>query len=334
MGVEKSEFGFAIVGAGAIGSILGAHLARAGHSVVMLARGNRARQVVTDGLHITGLVEFSTPVRVLCDATHLRSAEVLIIAMKMPGTADALASLRHVKLGAVFSIQNGPLKNELLTDVFGEQRVLGSLADVSGEMLDSGEIVFTRNVNVLVGEMSGEASPRAQHIAGIIDASGVRAAASENIQNLEWSKFAAWGGLMALSVTTRATTWSYLTDPGSARVIARLVREMGLLTHALGIDLTDKSVLPVATICRGTEEDAIGEVIKVGRGFEINARQHRMSSLQDLLAGRPLEIHETIGYALQKATHCRIALPLLDALYHLLSAIDRTRFIPGTSKQK
>jgi ketopantoate reductase len=86
-------------------------------------------------------------------------------------------------------------------------------------------------------------------------------------------------------------------------------------------------------MCRGTEEDAIGEVIKVGRGFEMNARQHRMSSLQDLLAGRPLEIHETFGYALQKATNCRIALPLVEAVYHLLSAIDRTRFIPGTREQ-
>jgi 2-dehydropantoate 2-reductase len=333
MGVAKSEFEFAIVGAGAIGSILGAHLARAGHSVVMLARGNRERQILTDGLRITGLVEFSTPVHTLHDPSHLRSAEVLIVAMKTPGTADTLANMRHADFGATLSIQNGPLKNDLLADAFGRQCVLGSLADTSGEMLGSGEIVFTRNVNVLVGELSGEASPRAQHIAGTIDASGVRAAAAENIQNLEWSKFAAWAGLMALSVTTRATTWSYLTDPGSARVIARLVREMGLLTHALGINLTDRSVLPVATMCRGTEEDAIGEVIKVGRGFEMNARQHRMSSLQDLLAGRPLEIHETFGYALQKATNCRIALPLVEAVYHLLSAIDRTRFIPGTREQ-
>jgi 2-dehydropantoate 2-reductase len=325
MGAEKSEFDFALLGAGAIGSIVGAHLVRAGHSVVMLARERRARQIQTDGLRITGLVELSVPVHALCDPSRLRSASVLVVAMKTPGTAEALANLRHANIGAAFSIQNGLLKDELLANAFGASRVLGCVADTSGEMLASGEIVFTRNVNVLVGELSGEASPRAQQIAGTIDASGVRAAAAQNIQGLEWSKFVAWAGLMALSVTTRAVTGSYLSDPGSALVLARLVREMGLLAHALGVELTDKSVLPVATICRGTEERAIGAVMNVGREFELNARQHRMSSLQDLLAGRPLEIHETFGYALQKATHCGMALPLVDAFYHLLSAIDRTR---------
>jgi 2-dehydropantoate 2-reductase len=308
---NKVDFEFAFLGAGAIGSILGAHLARAGHSVVMLARSHRARQIQTDGLRITGLVEFSAPVRTLCDVSQLRNAEVLIVAMKALGTADTLAKLRHVHIGAALSIQNGPWKNHLLASVFGSQRVLGSLADTSGEMLTSGEVVFTRNVNVLVGELSGEASPRAQHIARTIDTSGVRAAAAVNIQGLEWSKFAAWVGLMALSVTTRRVTWSYLADPGSALVLARLVREMGLLAHALGIALTDKSVLPVATICRGTEGEAVDAVMKVGREFELNARQHRMSSLQDLEAGRPLEIHETLGYALQKAAHYKIACPWL-----------------------
>ncbi len=50
-----------------------------------------------------------------------------------------------------------------------------------------------------------------------------------------------------------------------------------------------------------------------------------MSSLQDLLAGRPLEIHETLGYALRKAKEQNLSLPLLASLYSLVSAIDRTR---------
>ena len=322
---NQSEFDFALLGAGAIGSILGAHLARAGHSVIMLTRERRARQIRADGLRITGLAEFSTPVHTLCDPSRLRSARVLIVAMKTPGTAEALTNLCDADIGAAFSIQNGPLKNEILANVFGTQRVLGSLADTSGEMLPSGEIVFTRNVNVLIGELSGEASARARHIAGTIDASGVRAAAAKNIQSVEWSKFVAWVGLMSLSVTTRAATWKYLTDPGSALVLARLVREMGLLVHTLGIELTDKSVLPVATMCQGTEESAVGAVMQAGREFELNARQHRMSSLQDLEAGRPLEIHETLGYALQKAERCKITLPLVETFYHVISAIDRTR---------
>jgi 2-dehydropantoate 2-reductase len=321
----RPEFEFAVLGAGAIGSILGAHLARAGHRVVMLARGRRADEVQAEGLRITGLADFALSVPTLTDSRALNSVGVLIVAMKTPGTAEALAGLRQLDVDVAFSIQNGPLKDELLVDAFGEERVLGALADTSGELLPSGAVVFTRNVNILLGELPGELSPRAQRIAATIDASGVRAMARADIQSLEWSKFAAWVGLVALSVTTRAATWRYLSDPGSALVLARLVREMGQLMRAARIELTDESVLPVATLCGGSEEAAVEAVMQVGREFELKAPGHRMSSLQDLEAGRPLEIHETLGYALRKATQHGVPLPLVEAFYHVVSAIDRTR---------
>ncbi len=70
---------FAILGAGAIGSILGAHLARAGHSVVMLIRERRAQQIQAGGLRIKGLSDFAVPVQTLTDASKLRRADVLIV---------------------------------------------------------------------------------------------------------------------------------------------------------------------------------------------------------------------------------------------------------------
>src|SRR5207302_10195962 len=85
-----ADFEFAILGAGAMGSLIGAHLARAGHTVAMLARGERARQLEERGLAIRGLAEFSTPVRTLRDPAALESAGTLIVATKTPGTAQAL----------------------------------------------------------------------------------------------------------------------------------------------------------------------------------------------------------------------------------------------------
>lgn len=324
-GPPAGEYEFVVLGAGAIGSILGAHLARAGHDVAMLARGRRAEQVRAQGLKITGLAEFATPVATLTDPAQLRGARVLIVAMKTPGTAEALAALRHARIDLALSIQNGPLKNELLGEAFGEQRVLGALADTSGELLAGGEVVFTRNVNIMLGELSGQMTERAQRIARDIDAAGVRSTAVARIRSLEWSKFAGWVGLMALSVTTRAVTWRYLTDPEAALVVARIVREMGQLAHASGIELTDEAVLPVVTICSQSESDAVAAVLKVGHEYETRAPGHRMSSLQDLLAGRPLEVHETLGYAVRKAAQRGVSMPLAEAFYHVIAAVDRMR---------
>lgn len=319
----KSDFEFAVLGAGALGTIVGSHLVRAGHSVVMLARGRRAEQIRNEGLRVTGLKELTVQVETLTDPAQLRSARVFIVAMKTPGTATALAAVRRATIEVALSLQNGPLKNELLAEAFGAPHVLGALADTSGELLSDGQVIFTRNVNIMIGELTGDCSTRAQEIAGAIDASGVRAIAVADILGREWSKFAAWVGLMALSVTTRAASWRYLSDPGAARVLVRLVREVGQLMQAMNVALTDESVLPVATLCRGAEDEAVATVMRVGRDFEVKAPRHRMSSLQDLEAGRALEIHETLGYALRKAAEYGVGLPLVEAFYYVIAALDR-----------
>lgn len=317
---------FAILGAGAIGSILAAHLARAGHSVIVIARGERARAVERDGLRIKGLADFSVRVGVVVDPTQLEAAETLIVAMKTPGTEAALERLQHVRVGAALSIQNGVLKNELLARAFGADRVLGALADTSGELLPSGEVLFTRNVSLPIGELTGDISDRAQRIAGMIDAAGVRCTAVADIVAMEWSKFTVWLGLMSMAVTTRSASWRYLSDADCALVLVRLVREVAAVARAQGIALVDGATgTPLRTILDAPEPDAVAAVRKAGEQMRTRAPDHRMSALQDLEAGRPLEVEETFGYAARKARELGLSLPLLDSCHHLVAAIDRIR---------
>ena len=323
------EFEFAVLGAGAMGSIVGAHLTRAGHAVAMLARGRRALQLQEHGISVRGLSEFATAVTVIADPALLAGAGTLIVATKTPGTAAALASLAHAHFDAALSIQNGPLKNEILEQAFGAPKVLGALADTSGELLPDGTVLFTRNVNIMIGELPRGDSERARRIAAALDGAGVRAASSAQILTLEWSKFCSWVGLMSLAVTTRAPTWKYLSDPDSALVLARLVREMGHLAAALRIELSDRAILPTASLCAGSETEAVRILTRTGVHYRKTAPAHRMSALQDVEAGRPLEVNETLGYALEKARQLGLELPLLDCFRHLIGAIDRTGRLAG-----
>ena len=317
---------FAILGAGAIGSILAAHLARSGHSVVVIARGERARAVERDGLRIRGLADFSVRVGVITDPAQLPAADTLIVATKTPGTEAALERLKHVRVEAALSIQNGVLKNELLAKAFGAQRVLGALADTSGELLPSGEVLFTRNVNLPLGELAGGITDRARRIAGMIDGAGIRASAVADIVSMEWSKFTVWLGLMSMAVTMRSVSWRYLMDPDCAQVLVRLAREVATVATAQGIALADgAAALPLRTILDAPEPDAVEAVRKAGEQMRLRAPHHRMSALQDLEAGRPLEVEETFGYAVRKARQLGLSLPLLETCHRLVAAIDRIR---------
>jgi 2-dehydropantoate 2-reductase len=190
-------------------------------------------------------------------------------------------------------------------------------------MLAAGPVLFTRNTRLAVGELDGSDSARARSIAATLEACGIRAAADRDILGLEWSKFAAWAPMMIVSVTTRALTWKFLLDPGAALVLVRLVREVGALADARQVRLSDSGVLPVATICGSSDQDAVAALAVIGREMQSSAPLHRMSTLQDLEAGRPLEIEETLGHALRMAAGLGLTLPLLSGCYPLVAGIDR-----------
>lgn len=316
---------FAILGPGALGSILAAHLVAAGHDVAVLARGERARHLEAHGLRIQGLARISTAVQVITDPAELEAAKVLIVATKTPGTEAALERLRHVRVDLAFSVQNGVLKDELLTRAFGTDRVLGALANTSGELLPSGEVLFTRNVNLPLGELTGGAG-RASRIAAMIDAAGIRSSAVADIRSREWSKFACWIPLMGLAVVTRAETWRYLSDPHCALALVQITREAARLAEAKGIALQEEGILfPLRTVIEAPDAEAVAAVQATGEKLRVDGPEHRMSSLQDLLAGRALEVEETLGHAVRTAASLGLTLPRLENLYHLVAGVDRLR---------
>src|SRR5437899_11539545 len=141
-----------ILGAGALGTVLGAHLARAGEDATLLARGQRAAYLQEHGATITGLVDFTVPVRVVTDPSQLHDADVLMVTVKTYDMVAALASVKHLDVGSVLSIQNGVLKNEQLAQTFGWEKVLGAMVIIGAEVLPTGTVRCTANQGLLLGE--------------------------------------------------------------------------------------------------------------------------------------------------------------------------------------
>jgi 2-dehydropantoate 2-reductase len=310
---------FAILGAGALGTILGAHLSRAGHEVVMIARGERARTLQRQGLVLNGLSNLKARPNVIDDPSKLAETDTLIIATKAIDTAKAVESLAHVRLTNALSVQNGVLKNELLASAFGYSRLLGAMADFSGELLADGEVKFTRNVCLHIGDERAGASARAVEVAKIIDEAGVRSQAVADIRTREWSKFTGWVAQFPLAVLTRQITWKFLVDERSALVLVRIIREAAALAAALKIDLVDGSPFPVPKIARASDAEAIEIVRGIGQIFHDKSPEHRMSAQQDVLRGSKLEHEETLGYALAKGRELGVPMPTLDSCYRIVS---------------
>jgi 2-dehydropantoate 2-reductase len=133
-----------ILGAEALGTVLGAHLSQAGEEVTLVARGNRAAYLQEHGATMTGLADFTVPIHVVTDPHQVREADVLIVTVKTYDMEVALESVKHMQVGSVLSIQNGVVKDEQLAQIFGWEKVLGAMAWFSAEVLPTGAISIAR----------------------------------------------------------------------------------------------------------------------------------------------------------------------------------------------
>ena len=315
---------YIILGGGALGSIIGAHLIQAGEDVTILARGTRAAHLQKHGLSVTGLVDISVPCKIETDPSRIDEADVLLVAVKTYHTVDAIRPLKHIRAGSVFSVQNGVLKNQQLIDVFGKDAVLGSIGILSGELLDNGRVRFTLNQIVEVGELPSGASKRSESIAASLNTAGINATATDSIQVSEWSKFVGWSGFASLSVLTRLETFKFLSDVDSAWVTARVMRETASVAAALGVPIEDKTPFPSGRVFKRTEDEAVAVLNQAGETLGEKAPQHRMSTLQDVERGQRLEIEETLGHTVREGARLGVQVPTVETCYRLLGSINRS----------
>jgi 2-dehydropantoate 2-reductase len=226
-----------ILGAGALGTVLGAHLARAGEDVTLIARGQRAAYLQEHGATITGLVDFTVPVHVVTDPQQVHDADALIVTVKTYDMVAALASVKHLDVGSVLSLQNGVLKDEQLAQTFGWDKVLGAMAMFGGEVLPTGTVRFTGNQGCYLGELPEGTSARVQTLGDLFNRVGIVAQVTPSIQGLEWSKYVAWICSMAPAVLTRLEGYKLLQDAQIGSIMAAMIGEMAQLATAQGIPL-------------------------------------------------------------------------------------------------
>jgi 2-dehydropantoate 2-reductase len=310
-----------VLGAGALGSIIGGHLARTGHQVTLIARGRRAADLQRHGITVTGLADFTVPVSVATDPATVTEADLLVVAVKTYDTEAALASVRHLRIGSALSIQNGVLKDEQLAHAFGWDRTLGAAAFLSGGVTAAGPVQFTVNEYLVLGELPAGVSPRVRTLAAALVDAGIRAEAVTDVRSVEWSKYALFVSWMAPAVLTRLASHRFQTHPETATVVARLVRETGLLAAKLGIALEDREPLPMKTLYEAPLSDAVATIRRFGAVMQARAPAHKVSTLQDLEAGRRLEVEETLGYAVRKGAELGVELPALETCYRLIAGL-------------
>lgn len=214
-----------IIGAGAIGGVLGAHAARAGHAVTLCdADAEHVAAIRRDGLRIEGPVEeFTVRVPAIGPGELPDRVDRAVVAVKSLHTASAAALLRDrlAPDGSVLTVQNG-LTAGVLVDAVGPDRVLSAFINVGADLLGPGRVLQGNTATFRIGELRpGPISDRAREFADALP----YAEATGNVLGYLWGK-EAYGAMLWAGAVSDLTIADSLSLPAYRPLMAALAREV------------------------------------------------------------------------------------------------------------
>ena len=302
---------FLIAGAGAIGGYIGACMARAGFDVTLFARGPHLRAMQAHGVQVKSAAgDFEVRPKIVGSLEEAGRVDVVFLAVKAHSLPQLAPHLEAV-LGpdtAVVSTQNGiPWwyfqafggqwegthleridPGGRISAAIEARRVIGSIVYFSTEIPAPGVIQHSEGNRISIGEPDGTRSERCRRIAEALVASGLRCPVTTHIRQEIWVKLLGNASLNPVSALTGATVVQMVRDPEMSTVIRNMMLEVEAVSHKLGIEL------PVSIDQRMAGAEKVGE--------------HKTSMLQDLEAGRPMELEALVGAVVELGE--RLGLPM------------------------
>ena len=310
----------AIVGAGAIGGWMGVHLARAGAQVSVLARGETLTALQKNGLQLHQGGELHTvPVTASNDAATLGVQDLVVISVKAPALASVAAQVgpligpNTLVLTAMNGVPwwflqgfGGPVEGRSLSSVdpsgaiaqaLPAAHIIGCVVHASCSVDAPGVIRHHFGDGLIVGEPSGQATPRVQALHALLQQAGFNATLSPQIQKDIWYKL--WGNMTVnpVSAITGATTDRILDDELVRGFISSVMLEAKTIGERIGI--------PIAQ----APEDRHAVTRKLGA--------FKTSMLQDVQAGKPVELDALVSAVRELGQLTQVATPFTDALLGL-----------------
>lgn len=299
-----------VMGAGGLGGYFGGLLARAGHRVTFVARGEHL-----DALRRQGGVqlrtvhgEFFAQAVALGDPAEGPAADLVLFAVKSFDTERAADSLGRTvgSQTAILSVQNGVENEDLLARRFGADRVLGGNVYLLATIQSPGIIEQSGGPRLLnFGEWRGGMTDRARRIEASLREAGVNATATDDIVRDKWVKYALICAQAGMTALTRLPIGEIRDSPPAWAMYRRLLEEVVAVGRARGVALDG-----------GVVERHLAMVAKLEPDYT-------SSMYYDLTHGKRLEIEALHGAAVRYGREVHVPTPACEAVYAALVPHDR-----------
>ena len=298
-----------IVGAGVIGSLYAAHLARVADVSVLTRREEHARALREHGLRVSGRHEFVAELDATADPDALRAFDLAIVATKATDVEAAAARLEgRFPDALVMTVQNG-LGAEEIVRRHGDWPLISGVTFMSGTRHDDTHVEYVLDTATWIGPWEGTSPAVVEETAALLVRSGLKAEALSDLRPAQWSKLifnATVNGVAALTGLPHDFHFAARDEPFDlGNVVHGLVEEGKRVAAAAGIPLHD--------------DPWEMNVLATQRGSAPHP-----SMLEDVEAKRPTEVELINGSLVREAERLGIEVPLHEALYALVRGKERS----------
>ena len=300
-----------VIGAGAMGSLYGGLLARAGREVVLYDRwAEHIAAIREHGLELGGITgELRVrPARATTDWAEVGKLDAALIQVDANATAEAAELVAPCLKpgGFALTLQNGVGNVEALGERLGAGRVLGGLSYHSAAVERPGRVIHTHAGATWLGELDGTRSERVLKFARALEAAGFTPTVVDDILGFIWTKFVHNAAINGLSAVTGLRVGEIGADPAADAFQTRIIEEALAVVRAKGIALV--------------EPDPMG-AIKAFCKLKFN----KPSMLQHVEAGKRTEIDALNGAVVREGRRLGVATPFNEALTLMVKALEDSR---------
>ncbi|MBI2502007.1 MAG: 2-dehydropantoate 2-reductase [Candidatus Latescibacteria bacterium] len=298
----------AVIGAGNMGCLYGANLARAGAQVTLVDPWEeQVRQLQRHGLQMDGLHgEFTVPVGATTDpATIAGQADLalILVGTYATGAAAEAARIALKAEGYALTLQNGMGNVEVLQEALGVARAMAGLSFHSADLRGPGQVSHTNSGPTYLGELDRSRTPRLEALAALMEKAGMNPVLEADITATIWGKLVLNCGINALCAITDLRPGHIREVPELDEFQTRIIAEVVALARAKGIRLPNPEPL---------------QEIK-----EYSAKKfHRVSMLQHLARGRQTEIDALNGYVARESKKLGLPCPYNESLTSLIKGLQ------------
>jgi 2-dehydropantoate 2-reductase len=337
---------FVVVGAGSLGQSFAALLARAGEHVTLLATERRTERLRASGaIKLVGAVDVVVPLNGAALVLTSRPSDVprdavVIFTTKgqdLPVAIDGVRAAAGDRLAWAAGVQNGIIKDDLLRQAFGDERVVGAVT-IFGAQRDpkgSGAVRVTSPGATYLGEFDGAPSARVQGTAATFTSAGIPTQAREDIPSVLWSKACNATGVFGVTVLTRSSTQHLFADTHLMRAYLVLVHETAAIAAAYGSQVGNYAGFPPIRTFVDRDVEATIAGLPPEDPASVAAPSYA-SMTQDLFAGAPLEVDAVFGDIVERAERKGVPAPSLRLVRDLIRGLDAANRAaarqPGGSK--